>query len=129
MYLDIEDPRSHKIRKAILHCETAEQAANMGRKEQEGCPFLLRQDWYDIRVEIMREALLAKFTQHEGLKQQLISTQQRPIVENAPSDDFWGCGLDGKGENHLGKLLMAIRGELQSRNSKFVQECTKNLSV
>lgn len=33
--------------------------------------------------------------------------------ETNNDDAFWGWGRDQKGENHLGKIWMALRAELQ----------------
>ena len=60
----------------------------------------------------MYVALYAKFTQHSDLKKRLLGTGDRPLVEHTERDRYWGDGGDGRGENHLGKLLMKLRGEL-----------------
>ena len=57
----------------------------------------------------MWQALDAKFTQHEDLRQLLLSTKPRNIVYHKRSDDYWGDGGDGSGENQLGKMLMQLR--------------------
>ena len=36
------------------------------------------------------------------------------IVENSPHDFFWGKGVDGSGENNLGRLLEIVREELHA---------------
>ncbi len=68
-----------------------------------------RGDWEKVKKDIMRKALLAKFTQNEPIRGLLVSTGSRELIEAAPYDTFWGCGADGKGQNELGKLLMDIR--------------------
>lgn len=57
----------------------------------------------------MRAALMAKFTTHPDLREALLGTRDEELVENAPTDYFWGCGKLGGGQNMLGKLLMEIR--------------------
>lgn len=69
----------------------------------------LRSDWEDVKVDLMRSALLAKFTTHTDLHDALLDTGNEEIVENAPTDYFWGCGQLGGGKNMLGKLLMETR--------------------
>jgi predicted NAD-dependent protein-ADP-ribosyltransferase YbiA (DUF1768 family) len=71
----------------------------------------LRHDWDDVKIDIMRKALVAKFTQHPQLKNLLLSTSDRPIVEDSPRDDFWGRGKNYNGQNWLGRLLMEVREE------------------
>lgn len=62
---------------------------------------------------IMYNGLRAKFMQHEHLQERLLATGTEEIAEgNNWGDTFWGT-VDGVGENHLGKLLMLIRRELQ----------------
>ena len=61
---------------------------------------------------MMEEILRAKFTQNLDLKEKLLATSDRLLVEgNTWNDRFWGV-CKGKGANHLGKLLMKIRAEL-----------------
>lgn len=77
----------------------------------------LRPDWQEIKVEVMRAAVLCKFRTHPVPRDLLLSTGNQPIVENAPMDAFWGCGADGHGLNWLGKLLMETRKILQAETS------------
>jgi predicted NAD-dependent protein-ADP-ribosyltransferase YbiA (DUF1768 family) len=71
----------------------------------------IRADWEAIKHDVMFKALTCKFTQHGALKNLLISTNGYEIIENSPRDSYWGIGKDGKGANHLGKLLMKLRKE------------------
>lgn len=79
----------------------------------------LRPDWEDVKIRIMEEVLRAKFTQHKDLAERLISTGDKILIEgNDWGDVFWGADSStGEGENHLGKLLMKIRGELMHKIS------------
>ena len=71
----------------------------------------IRPDWFDIRISIMEELLYIKFS-HPQLKEWLQCTGQSKIVEcNTWGDTFWGI-YNGVGENHLGTLLMKVRGTL-----------------
>lgn len=73
----------------------------------------LREDWEDVKLDIMYRICRAKFTQNEDMRQLLISTYSEELIEeNDWGDTFWGT-VDGHGENHLGKILMRIRDELQ----------------
>lgn len=78
----------------------------------------LRADWDDVKDDIMLRAVTVKFETHEALARLLLSTGERPIVENAPMDGYWGCGPDGNGLNKLGRILMAVRGQLRSKPSE-----------
>jgi ribA/ribD-fused uncharacterized protein len=81
-----------------------------------------RKDWEDIKIDIMRKALLAKFTQHKPLRQMLLGTGDNMLVEHTPHDKFWGNGGDGSGQNHLGMLLMEIRHDLKTLQASLRQE-------
>jgi len=60
----------------------------------------------------MRDAIYAKFTQHDALRNQLLATQGIQLVELSHGDAFWGNGGNGRGQNRLGHLLMELRDEL-----------------
>jgi len=67
--------------------------------------------WDTAKLTFMEEILRAKMAQHEVVKKRLIQTTGKDIIENSPTDSFWGCA-DGTGANHLGKLWMKLRDEL-----------------
>ncbi len=72
-----------------------------------------RKDWYEKRLEIMKEILLRKIQQNPYVKKKLLQTEDRIIIENSKKDLFWGSGENGDGENHLGKLWMEIRERIK----------------
>lgn len=92
----------------VIDAETPKKAKSLGR----GNSTNLRPDWNTARVDIMYEGLKAKFTQNEDLRNLLLSTHKKELIENNKADAFWGCGRDGKGKNMLGQLLMKLRDEL-----------------
>lgn len=82
--------------------------------KREGKKVLLRRDWEEVKVQLMKEIVTAKFAQNPDLMQQLIATGSAELTEgNLWHDTFWGVDMKtGKGENHLGKILMEVRKEL-----------------
>jgi N-glycosidase YbiA len=86
-----------------------EAAAAIGRNPN----YRVRQDWHASKTDIMYRAVLTKFKSYSDLKALLLATQEELIVENSPTDCYWGCGSDGLGQNQLGKVLMRIRQELR----------------
>ena len=79
--------------------------------------------WNGIRQIVVYEGLLAKFSQNEELKKQLISTKRAILAECAVKDIIWGIGLSmnnpermdrakWKGQNLLGYTLMMVRDRL-----------------
>ena len=78
--------------------------------------FTLREDWEDIKLNVMLYGLRYKFSEHNPhLRQKLIWTRNEHIQEgNYWNDKFWGvCLKTGEGENHLGRLLMQVREEIK----------------
>jgi len=63
----------------------------------------------------MYNAVLSKFKNNADLKQNLLDTGKRLLIEgNHWKDDYWGFRLDeGYGQNHLGRILMQIRTLMQ----------------
>jgi ribA/ribD-fused uncharacterized protein len=96
-------------REEIRQASSPMIAARMGRDRNRP----LRADWERVKLDTMRTALLAKFTQHADLKQALLATGDAAIVEHTPRDSFWGDGGDGSGANWLGRLLMELRDRLR----------------
>ena len=74
----------------------------------------LREDWNDIRYEVMKTGLRAKFSKPEW-KEKLLLTGTDTIIEwNNWNDKSWGVSIyDCEGDNLLGKALMEIRNELR----------------
>jgi ribA/ribD-fused uncharacterized protein len=86
------------------------EAAELGRSRARS----LRRDWETVKVDVMREAVLAKFTQHPDLRRTLLATGDAALVEHTRRDAFWGDGGDGRGRNKLGRILMEVRARLRA---------------
>lgn len=94
-------------RKVIRDLKTPGDAKRLGRR------IPLREDWEDVKLQIMYNLVWRKFKHHPELGQKLLGTGDVQLVEgNRWGDTFWGTCL-GKGENHLGKILMMVRYELR----------------
>ncbi|WP_141582085.1 NADAR family protein [Actinomadura sp. WMMA1423] len=81
--------------------------------------------WRDNRVTIVTKANEAKFGQNGELRDYLLGTRDRILVEASPLDRVWGIGLAADdpraedpaawlGENLLGFALMTVRDALAS---------------
>jgi ribA/ribD-fused uncharacterized protein len=80
-------------------------AKKLGKKAK------IREDWEEVKVEIMRRLLRQKFL-HHPYSTRLKETGDELIVEvNWWGDRFWGV-CEGDGQNYLGRLIMEIRSEL-----------------
>jgi nicotinate (nicotinamide) nucleotide adenylyltransferase len=93
------------------------------QSKSKGRSVLLRKDWDEIKLTVMEEIVRAKFTQNPNLAQMLSATGDRLIEEgNSWNDRYWGVDVkSGKGENHLGQILMKIRAEICSPASGNTQ--------
>lgn len=91
----------------IRMADTPEIAAAIGRKPEN----VAHPNWDKLKLEVMSRAIRKKVFTHASIRDILISTHPHELVEDSPVDYFWGCGADGTGANHLGRLLVAIRNE------------------
>lgn len=105
--LDIDERRS------FSEC-TGGSAKKKGRKVK------LREDWEDIKYNLMVDICYAKFAQNEDIKDILIGTGDEEIIENTTAwhDNIWGncecprC-INKPGKNLLGKALMTVREKIK----------------
>ena len=96
------------IAEEILSATSPNQVKNISDQHKDKVP----ESFVQNKQEIMKEILLTKIDQHEKVKRVLIETESKTIVENSPTDMYWGIA-DGTGENVLGKIWMDIRDGLQ----------------
>lgn len=68
-----------------------------------------RPDWNDIKIDVMKFALLKKFSNEEWMNR--LQKHRGEIIEwNNWDDTFWGkCIYSKIGHNHLGRLLSDIK--------------------
>jgi ribA/ribD-fused uncharacterized protein len=110
-----------KILAAILEAPTPATAKALGREVAN----FDYQIWLPHRCDIVIRANIAKFGQHEDLRQFLLQTGDRILAEASPTDRVWGIGLadddpdaqrpqNWKGLNLLGFALMSARHQLNA---------------
>jgi ribA/ribD-fused uncharacterized protein len=105
--------QSAAYREKIRTAKTPKEAKALGRTRS----IAIRPDWEEVKDSIMLAALRKKFAAG-GLRELLLATGDRPLVEASPFDSYWGCGRSGKGKNRLGELLMRVRSELNGDAAK-----------
>lgn len=84
-----------------------------------------KQTWDTHAQDIVYKGNLAKFSQDSDLREYLLATGDKHLVEGAWYDPVWGVALawndpqildsqNWKGTNWLGKCLMRVRADLKS---------------
>jgi len=99
--------------------EKVRKAPTCGKAKRMGRTVTLRADWDQIRLGIMKDLVRQKFSAktYPDMAEKLLATGEAVLVEgNTWRDTFWGV-CDGKGENHLGKILMEVREELRRKHA------------
>ncbi len=102
---------SPKKREIVALSPTPEQARLLGQR------LPLRDDWEEVKDEVMRKILEVKFSSNQ-LRPALIQLADRQIINsNTSHDQYWGdCTCHSHesvpGENRLGKMLMSLRDDL-----------------
>jgi len=123
VYEGIEYPTAEHAFQAAKSPWAAERITIAGaslpsKAKQLGRRVSLRSGWENIKLQVMKDIVRAKFAQNADLQIMLmLGTGDAELIEgNDWGDEFWGV-CNGKGENHLGKILMEIREELSQQNA------------
>lgn len=110
-----------EVAEQILNETNVRQIKALGRKVKN----FNNELWDKHKEDFMYNACYAKFSQNDELKDFLLSTGNREIVEASPVDNIWGIGfssdkamenVDKWGQNLLGKVLMKVREDLNRWN-------------
>ncbi len=109
-----------EIESKIRKCHSPNEAALLGRSRK----FPLRRDWESVKDNVMRKAVLAKFSQHQDLRDILVDTGDEKLIEHTENDKYWADGGNGSGKNMLGIILMEIREAIKSTETinKYIEK-------
>lgn len=110
-----------EMRGKILNAPTPADAKKLGRKVRNFDPII----WDENCSKIVVDGNIHKFSQNSKLKDFLLSTGSRVLVEASPLDKIWGIGMSEKdehvsdprlwkGKNLLGFALMQVRDKLRN---------------
>jgi len=93
------------FREMIARTASAAVVKSIGQKMK------VRKDWEEKKLDFMLYGIREKFRDPQ-LRELLLSTEGSSLVEgNDWKDRFWGV-YEGKGLNHLGRILMCVRKEI-----------------
>ncbi|MBB1193722.1 DUF1768 domain-containing protein [Flavobacterium sp. SOK18b] len=109
----------NEVLEKIIQANSPAEAKKLGREVKNYDDVL----WLANRYEIVKQGNFHKFSQHSDVKEFLINTKERILVEASPVDAIWGIGMAGdhkdvlnpekwRGLNLLGFALMEVRDEL-----------------
>ncbi len=99
-----------ELKEKILNARSAHEALKLAEANKDK----YREDWEEIKLDVMKEILRTKVEQHPYVKKKLLESGNRELIEDSWRDPFWGWGPNKDGENHLGKLWMEVREEYRS---------------
>lgn len=117
-----------EIAQQIIAAKSPAEAKALGRQVKQ----FDEATWNDQRSAIVVSGNLAKFQQHPDLREFLMNTKARVLVEASPVDRIWGIGLAADSEraenpkqwqglNLLGFALMEVRDLLHTAASSGAQ--------
>lgn len=93
--------------------ERIRQADSPGAAKRMGKKVKIRENWDNVKLDIMRYLIELKFAPGTEMADMLLETGDQELQEgNGWGDTYWGM-CDGKGQNMLGKILMAQREKLR----------------
>lgn len=89
MWAKADTFKDDEIKAQILQTTDPKKLKALGRKIKNYDDAV----WSDIRVDVMKEVVKAKFEQNQDLLQKLLNTGDAVLAEANAFDNFWGCGL------------------------------------
>ena len=98
--------------KKIEACRTGIQAMRLGSNVK------APEEWQTHKIKVMERVIQAKLTVCKEARDALLNSGTSEIVEDT-SHPFWACGLDGNGQNMMGKILMTYRRKLREDPGQF----------
>ena len=98
-------PGNAPLQEKIWKASTPAAAKQLGKTRTPS----FRADWNEVRDDVMKKAVEAKFKQNPELLQLLLDTGDAQLQEKSLFDSYWGTGRTGKGQNKMGQILMKLR--------------------
>jgi ribA/ribD-fused uncharacterized protein len=126
--------RDSETEQAILAAKSPREHKALGRKVSGFDPDV----WNSVCRGVVYTGNLGKYEQNDELRELLLQTGDRTIVEASPEDRIWGIGLaqddprsqdpqQWQGTNWLGIALMQVRDELRRQKGVNVSPIDQEL--
>lgn len=112
----------------ILKTSSPKEQKALGRKVKN----FNQEKWDKFKYKLVLRINYLKFMQNPELKELLLLTDNKEIVEASPYDTIWGVGLaesdplildktKWQGENLLGKALMEVRQTIRNKDKSCLE--------
>jgi ribA/ribD-fused uncharacterized protein len=112
----------------FLHTESPREVQLLGREVKNYDDEV----WQNVSFNVVVTGNMMKFKRHDELREYLLSTGDKVLVEASPIDSIWGIGLhrddervsnpkEWLGENKLGFALMEVRAVLKEEEKENIR--------
>lgn len=110
LFQSLKFPHRPDLAAKVRRAKTPSDAMRIARSHTAHYP----PGWFSdgLNVKVMHDVVLVKFSQWGPLREALLETEERELVNDSPTDVFWG-DAGGRGRNVLGKVLMDVREVLR----------------
>lgn len=112
-YYQAQKFKNKEVQKLIINAPTPKLASEIGRDRR----YKIRDDWDEIKQDIMFEAVLFKFQANHDILFKLLETGDEEIIEKTEKENYWGCGPLKDGQNNYGKILAKVRNVLKKNQN------------
>ncbi|KAK5119976.1 hypothetical protein LTR85_007052 [Meristemomyces frigidus] len=88
-------------------------------------------EWEAVKFDVVVQGSYCKYSQNVDLRERLLATGDRELIEASPQDTVWGIGFAAEfaerhradwGSNLLGKALMNVRERLKEELAKLADD-------
>ncbi len=116
--MQLADPAKRPDVAAAPHPEAA---IALAKKLTRWRPRARQRDWKRLQLVYMTRGTYTKARAYQEVREALLDTGERTIVETSQYDYYWGCGRDTRGENRFGRMLMDVRARLREEGFQAPQ--------
>ena len=89
----------------LLRCHNSHDVKRISNKWLPVC----NTSWNTVQFEVMEDICTAKLQQCRAFATALRESGNKILIHNTETDATWGCGVDFRGDNMMGKILMYVR--------------------